>query len=228
MPKQQGSKKKYSIALIEGDGVGPEISKASLLVLDALEDKLGLGFSVVESPAGDNCKKKTGVPLPDSSLKSIRESDACLKAPVGETAADVIVKLRQMLDLYANIRPAKSLPNVPSLKPGIDMVIVRENTDGPLQGAGVRLPGRGGRTQNDNQGSLREDSKVRVRDGHAEGRRSKGRRSPQVERPQEERRPVCAGLQRRFQGLPEGLLQRDAGGLGGDEPDQGTRYPSTS
>ena len=133
--------KQYAIALIKGDGVGPEISKASLVVLDALQEKLGLSFSIKDSPAGDDCKRKTGVPLPESSLKSIRESDACLKAPVGETAADVIVKLRQMLDLYANIRPAKSLPNVPSLKPGIDMVIVRENTEDLYKGQEFEFDG---------------------------------------------------------------------------------------
>jgi len=133
--------KKYSIALIEGDGIGPEISKASLVVLDALQEKLGLSFSIKDSPAGDNCKRKTGIPLPESSVKSIRASDACLKAPVGETAADVIVKLRQMLDLYANIRPAKSLPNVPSLKPGIDMVIVRENTEDLYKGQEFEFDG---------------------------------------------------------------------------------------
>lgn len=135
-PKQQ-----YSIALIEGDGVGPEISKATLVVLDAVQERLGLEFSIKDSPAGDNCKKKNGVPLPESSLKTIRDSDACLKAPVGETAADVIVKLRQMLDLYANIRPAKSLPSVPSLKPGIDMVIVRENTEDLYKGQEFEFEG---------------------------------------------------------------------------------------
>ena len=144
MSRKQSPKAKqrqYSIALIEGDGVGPEISKASLVVLDALQEKLGLGFSIKDSPAGDNCKRKTGVPLPESSLKTIRESDACLKAPVGETAADVIVRLRQLLDLYANIRPAKSLPNVPSLKPGIDMVIVRENTEDLYKGQEFEFDG---------------------------------------------------------------------------------------
>jgi 3-isopropylmalate dehydrogenase len=144
MSRQQrprSKQKQYSIALIEGDGVGPEISKASLVVLDAVQEKLRLRFSIKNSPAGDNCKKKTGVPLPESSLKTIREADACLKAPVGETAADVIVRLRQMLDLYANIRPAKSLPNVPSLKPGIDMVIVRENTEDLYKGQEFEFDG---------------------------------------------------------------------------------------
>jgi len=139
--RPKSRQKEYAIALIEGDGVGPEISKASLVVLDALQAKLGLSFSIRDSPAGDNCKRMTGVPLPESSLKSIRESDACLKAPVGETAADVIVRLRQMLDLYANIRPAKSLPNVPSLKPGIDMVIVRENTEDLYKGQEFEFDG---------------------------------------------------------------------------------------
>jgi 3-isopropylmalate dehydrogenase len=133
--------KQYTIALIEGDGVGPEISKASLVVLDALQAKLGLRFSVKDSPAGDSCKRRTGIPLPESTLKLIRASDACLKAPVGETAADVIVRLRQMLDLYANVRPAKSLPNVPSLKPGIDMVIVRENTEDVYKGQEFEFDG---------------------------------------------------------------------------------------
>ncbi len=143
MARQRRTSKatQYSIALIEGDGVGPEISKASLVVIDALQEKLGLSFSINQAPAGDNCKKRTGVALPESSIKTIRESDACLKGPVGETAADVIVKLRQMLDLYANIRPAKSLPNVPSLKPGIDMVIVRENTEDLYKGQEFEFDG---------------------------------------------------------------------------------------
>ncbi len=79
--------------------------------------------------AGDVALKKTGKALPDSTLDAIKKSDACLKAPVGESAADVIVFLRRMLDLYANIRPAKSYPNMPSLKENIDLVIVRENTE---------------------------------------------------------------------------------------------------
>ena len=140
-PPKKAGQRQYSIALIEGDGVGPEISKASLVVLDALQEKLGLRFAIKDAPAGDNCKRQTGIPLPDSSLKTIRASDACLKAPVGETAADVIVRLRQMLDLYANIRPAKSLPGVPSLKPGIDMVIVRENTEDLYKGQEFEFDG---------------------------------------------------------------------------------------
>jgi 3-isopropylmalate dehydrogenase len=135
------ARKHYTIALIEGDGVGPEISKATMVVLDAVQERLGLELLIEQSPAGDECNRKTGLPLPVSSLETIRKSDACLKAPVGQTAADVIVKLRQMLDLYANIRPAKSLPSVPSLKPGIDMVIVRENTEDLYKGQEFEFAG---------------------------------------------------------------------------------------
>src|SRR5713101_4740904 len=112
-----------------------------MVVIDALQEKLGLRFAIKDAPAGDDCKRKTGVALPESSLKTIRGSDACLKAPVGETAADVILRLRQLLDLYANIRPAKSLPGVPSLKPGIDMVIVRENTEDLYKGQEFEFDG---------------------------------------------------------------------------------------
>ena len=68
-------------------------------------------------------------PLPDETFEAIKNSDACLKAPVGESAKDVIVYLRRMLDLYANIRPAKSYPNMPALRDDVDLVIVRENTE---------------------------------------------------------------------------------------------------
>src|SRR5437899_3794219 len=82
-----------------------------------------------KSEAGDAALKKTGKALPDSTLETIKKSDACLKAPVGESAADVIVVLRRILDLYANIRPAKSYPNMRALNQDIDPDIVRENTE---------------------------------------------------------------------------------------------------
>jgi 3-isopropylmalate dehydrogenase len=119
----------YTIALLEGDGIGPEISSAAIGVLRALEAPFGVSFEVTKVPAGDRCKAEKGEALPDSSISAIKNSDACFKAPVGDTAAETIVRLRQMLNLYANIRPSKNLPNVPALKPGIDFVIVRENTE---------------------------------------------------------------------------------------------------
>ena len=119
----------YTVALLEGDGIGPEISTVSTTVLEALKSRLGISFEIRRTPAGDRCKSEKGEALPDASVSLIKDSDVCLKAPVGDTAADVIVKLRQLLNLYANIRPSRALPHVPALKPGIDFVIVRENTE---------------------------------------------------------------------------------------------------
>lgn len=119
----------YKIALITGDGIGPELSESVIDVLETVNDKMGVKVQITKLQAGDAALKKTGKALPDETLEVIKKSDACLKAPVGESAADVIVVLRRLLDLYANIRPAKSYPNMPSLKENIDMVIVRENTE---------------------------------------------------------------------------------------------------
>ena len=119
----------YKISLITGDGIGPELSESVINILHAINDKIGLKLEINTVEAGDAALKKTGKALPDSTFDTIKKSDACLKAPVGESAADVIVFLRRTLDLYANIRPAKSYPNMPSLKENIDLVIVRENTE---------------------------------------------------------------------------------------------------
>jgi 3-isopropylmalate dehydrogenase len=84
---------------------------------------------LIECEAGDNAKHELGNPLPESTLQTVRSTDACLKGPVGECAADVIIVLRRTLDLYANIRPAKSYPNVECFSDQIDLVTVRENTE---------------------------------------------------------------------------------------------------
>jgi len=119
----------YKISLITGDGIGPEISESVIKVLDVVNDNLGVKVEVTKLEAGDLALKKTGTALPDETLDIIKKSDVCLKAPVGESAADVIIVLRRLLDLYANIRPAKSYPHMPALRDDIDLVIVRENTE---------------------------------------------------------------------------------------------------
>ena len=119
----------YNIALIKGDGIGPEISESAIKILETINDKLDLKFSIKPLDAGDSAFEKTGKTLPDETFETIKKSDACLKAPVGESAADVIVFLRRTLDLFANIRPAKSYPNTKALRDDIDLVIVRENTE---------------------------------------------------------------------------------------------------
>ena len=119
----------YRISLVTGDGIGPELSESVSAVLEAVGDRLDLKLDVTRLAAGDAALEETGRALPEGTVESIRGSDACLKAPVGESAAEVIVALRRMLDLYANVRPAKSYPRMPALREDIDMVIVRENTE---------------------------------------------------------------------------------------------------
>ncbi len=94
-----------------------------------MERAYGVALNVVPVEVGDRALKAHGAALPEKSLETIKQSDCCLKAPIGESAYDAIIRLRQRLDLYANIRPAKALPNVPSLNPLTDLVIVRENTE---------------------------------------------------------------------------------------------------
>ena len=112
-----------------GDGIGPELSESAISVLNKIQEKYGIEFEISKLIAGDKALEQMGKALPDDVIKTIKNSDVCLKAPVGESAADVIVVLRRMLDLYANIRPSKSYPHMPALRDDIDMVIVRENTE---------------------------------------------------------------------------------------------------
>ena len=126
--------KTYRIALMRGDGIGPEQTDATLKVLSALEEVSNFRLEFLEVEGGDECLKKRGTPLPEESIEIIRKADACLKGPVGESAADVIVKLRILFDLYANLRPVKSYPGIPALRPDIDMLFVRENTEDLYKG----------------------------------------------------------------------------------------------
>jgi len=124
----------FKIAIIPGDGIGPELTEATLKVLDVAKEKFGLEFDYIFLEAGDTCFEKRGVALPEETIEAIKNAHVCLKGPVGETAADVIVKLRMMFDLYANIRPVKSYVGVPCLRDDIDFVIVRENTEDVYKG----------------------------------------------------------------------------------------------
>jgi len=131
----------YDISLITGDGIGPELSESAVSILETIHDKLDVKTKIISLEAGDAALEKYGHALPDETFESIKSSDACLKAPVGESAADVIVVLRRKLDLFANIRPAKSYPNTPALRDDIDLVIVRENTEDLYTGQEFELDG---------------------------------------------------------------------------------------
>ncbi len=122
------------ISVIPGDGVGPKIVNTTIRILEELSDIYNLGLEFVEAPAGDNALRDFGDALPKSSLEKIVTSDACLKGPVGETAKEVIVYLRQHLDLYANIRPFKTFRGVKTYWKNVDLVIVRENTEDLYRG----------------------------------------------------------------------------------------------
>lgn len=117
---------KYNIAVIPGDGIGREVMEATISVLDALN----LDFDYVYGEAGDECLEKTGTALPEETIEIVRAADACLFGAAGETAADVIVKLRQEMKMFANLRPVKAYPNTNSIRDDIDFMIVRENTEG--------------------------------------------------------------------------------------------------
>jgi len=119
----------YRIVVIEGDGIGPEVVSAALKVLGKVVVKYGLEVEVNRVEAGDNALRLYGEALPSRYWPLIKSSHAILKGPVGESAGDVVVKLRRGLDLYANVRPIRNYPGVRSIVGNIDLVIVRENTE---------------------------------------------------------------------------------------------------
>jgi len=131
---------KYKIALLPGDGIGPEVMDATVTVLKALEKKKPIEFEFNTYMVGDAEKKRSGTALPQATIDGVKAADACLFACVGETAKETILPLRQKFNLYANLRPAKAYPGVPAVKPETDLMIVRENTEGIYKMIGDRQP----------------------------------------------------------------------------------------
>jgi isocitrate dehydrogenase (NAD+) len=133
-----------TITVIRGDGIGPEIMEAALLVLDAMD--VGLAYEFAD--AGLAALEATGELLPAATMDSIRRNRIALKSPlttpVGGGFSSINVELRKRFDLYANVRPAKSHPNTKSRFPsGIDLVTVRENTEGAYSAEGQELSADG-------------------------------------------------------------------------------------
>ena len=131
---------KYNIALLPGDGIGPEVMDATVIVLKALEKKVDISFDFKTYMIGDAEKKRSGTALPKETIEGVKAADACLFACVGETAKETILPLRQMFNLYVNLRPAKAYPGVPAINPKTDLMIVRENTEGIYKMIGHRSP----------------------------------------------------------------------------------------
>lgn len=126
--------KRTTVTLIPGDGIGPEVTAATLRVLEAA----GADLEWERHAAGAEAVEQCGEPLPAAVLESIRRNGVALKGPVttpvGKGFQSVNVQLRQKLDLYANLRPVRSLPSVRARFEGVDLVVVRENTEGLYKG----------------------------------------------------------------------------------------------
>ena len=119
----------YTVTLIPGDGIGPEVTAAAVRVLSAT----GIDFEWETENAGASTVGSEGVALPTRVLESVRRNKRALKGPtetpIGTGHRSVNVELRKSLDLYANLRPVLTLPGVKSRYEGVDLVVVRENTE---------------------------------------------------------------------------------------------------
>ena len=119
----------HNLTLIKGDGIGPEISDAVLKIISAA----GVDINWDIQTAGADVIEAEGVPLPQRVIDSVKRNKVALKSPVttpiGKGFRSVNVQLRKELDLYANLRPCYNLPNVKTRYDGVDIVVVRENTE---------------------------------------------------------------------------------------------------
>ncbi len=120
----------HQIAVIEGDGIGQEVIPAAIEVLNDLDSDLEFEYG----EAGDRVKAETGEALPQPTYDLAAEADATLFGAAGETAADVILPLRDAVDSFVNIRPAKAYPGVDAVRPETDLIFLRENTEGVYSG----------------------------------------------------------------------------------------------
>lgn len=133
--------KKIKLCAIGGDGIGPALIKHAIYIFK----KLGCDFEVVEAEAGFRAYEKYGTPLPEKTIAACKKADAILFAAVTtpphiKDYFSPIVKLRKLLNLYANVRPFYSLPIKNSVE-GIDFIIVRENTEDLYSGVEKKIPG---------------------------------------------------------------------------------------
>jgi isocitrate dehydrogenase (NAD+) len=124
----------HQIVLIPGDGIGPEVAEATTRVLEAA----GAPLTWVEHHAGVAALERHGEVLPEATLDAVRDRGIALKGPcttpVGKGFTSVNVQLRKRLDLYAAVRPVRSLPGIATRYEGVDLVVIRENTEGLYSG----------------------------------------------------------------------------------------------
>ena len=124
----------YKVTLIPGDGIGPEVTKAAVRMLEAT----GVKFEWEQFEAGAEAYEKYREYIPRALHESIERTRVALKGPVttpiGGGFSSINVELRKRFELFANFRPIRNLPNVPTRYPGVDLIIVRENTEGLYSG----------------------------------------------------------------------------------------------
>ncbi|WP_280536426.1 isocitrate/isopropylmalate family dehydrogenase [Halopenitus sp. POP-27] len=129
------------IVVIEGDGIGQEVIPAAVEVLDVVAETSDAvdPFEYVEAGAGDAVAAETGEALPEETYELAANADATLFGAAGETAADVILPLREAVGSFVNVRPARAYPGVDAVRPETDVVFLRENTEGVYAGHEDRL-----------------------------------------------------------------------------------------
>src|ERR1700744_3283055 len=126
------------IAVLPGDDIGPEITDATLTVLDAADRRFGLDLEFQLLEVGVAAHRSSGTTLPPTTIDAARAADGIILGPCGVSAyppiseggVNVPAALRRLFDLYANLRPARSRPPLPRAIPSLDCLIVRENTEG--------------------------------------------------------------------------------------------------
>jgi len=163
---------KHRVTLIPGDGVGPELAEAARLAIDAT----GVDIEWEVHDAGAEQMEKYGTPLPDHVLESVRRNKVALKGPIttpiGTGFRSVNVALRHELNLYACVRPCKSYPGVKKSVPGVDIVIVRENTEDLYAGVEFEAGSEEAKTiRSWAPNKIREDAAISIKPISVEGSR---------------------------------------------------------
>ncbi len=143
MPETQASPRTHKITLIPGDGIGPEVTAATVAILEAAGSQTGCAFEWHRFDAGADAYAQTGEYIPQALMESITTNKVALKGPVttpiGGGFSSINVQLRKKFDLYANFRPVKSLPGLKTNYPNVDLVIFRENTEDLYAGLEVMV-----------------------------------------------------------------------------------------
>jgi isocitrate dehydrogenase (NAD+) len=158
----------YTVTLIAGDGIGPEVTAAAVRCVDAEAESHG--FSVIwdKQPAGEGAVRAFRTPLPSRTLASVKRNRVALKGPVTTPVStgyrSVNVEIRQKLDLFANVRPVRSLAGVRSCYKGVDIVVIRENTEDLY--AGIEF-GKGSRALRMLSGFVKKETGKAIRPGSA-------------------------------------------------------------